>query len=117
MRLPEDHTEDISGEYRLFPVRDECWCVSSKSQPLYELTLDEQPLEAFEPMCRYHQSSPESIFSKGLICTRATAGGRITLSRDRLIVVEDGRRTETLGANVAAVLEQHFGISDWVPTC
>jgi len=112
MRLPEDHTEDISGEYRLYPVRDEYWCLSSKVQPLYEMTLAEQPLEAFEPMCRYHQSSPESVFSKGLICTRATASGRITLSRDRLIIVEDGRRTESLGANVSAVLEQHFGISD-----
>ena len=112
MRLPEDHTEDVSGEYRLYPVRDQYWCVSSKSQPLYELTLTEQPLEAFEPMCRYHQSSPESVFSKGLICTRATASGRITLSRDRLIIMEDRRRTESLGVNVRAVLEQHFGISD-----
>jgi N-hydroxyarylamine O-acetyltransferase len=112
MRLPEDHAEDISGEYRLCPVSDEYWRLSSKSQPLYEMTLAAQPLEAFEPMCRYHQSSPESVFSKGLICTRATAGGRITLSRERLIVMEDGRRSETHCADVSAALEQHFGISD-----
>jgi len=111
MRLPEDHAEDISGEYRLYPVRDAYWRLSSQSQPLYEMTLAAQPLEAFEPMCRYHQSSPESVFSKGLICTRATASGRITLSRERLIIMEDGRRTETHCANVSAALEQHFGIS------
>lgn len=112
LRLPQDHAEDISGEYRLCPVRDEAWRLSSKSQPLYEMTLAAQPLEAFESMCGYHQSSPESVFSKGLICTRATASGRITLSRERLIVMENGRRTERHCANVPAVLEQHFGISD-----
>jgi N-hydroxyarylamine O-acetyltransferase len=170
MRLPEDHAADISGEYRLYPVRgehavrdvlhpvrneppvldelhpardehavreelhpardehavreelhpardvppvpNEYWRLSSKSYPLYEMTLAAQPLEAFEPMCRYHQSSPESVFSKGLICTRATASGRITLSRERLIIVEDGRRTETHCADVPAALELHFGIRD-----
>lgn len=79
---------------------------------LVDVTLAEQPLEAFASMCRYHQSSPESIFSKGLICTRATETGRITLSRDRLIIMDDGWRTETITTNVSAVLNEHFGISD-----
>jgi N-hydroxyarylamine O-acetyltransferase len=112
MRLPEDRTQDISGEYRLAPVRDGRSCLSSGSQPLYEMTLAGQPLQAFESMCRYHQSSPESVFSKGLICTRATETGRISLSRNRLIIVDGRRRTETLVTDVPAVLHEHFGISD-----
>jgi arylamine N-acetyltransferase len=75
-------------------------------------TLAEQPLQAFASMCRYHQCSPESVFSKGLICTRATETGRITLSRNRLIIIDAGRRTETLATNASAVLNDHFGISD-----
>ncbi|MDB6082378.1 MAG: nhoA [Gammaproteobacteria bacterium] len=111
MRLPQDQARDVSGEYSLAAVREGYLCLSSKSQPLYEMTLDEQPLQAFAPMCRYHQNSPESVFSTGLICTRATGTGRITLSRDRLIIVDGERRTETLTTNVSAALNEHFGIS------
>jgi len=112
LRLPRDECVDISGEYSLAPVRDGFLCLSSTSKPLYEMTLAPQPLDAFAPMCRYHQTSPESIFSTGLICTRATDTGRITLSRDRLIIVDGGRRTETVITNTAAVLSEYFGIAE-----
>jgi N-hydroxyarylamine O-acetyltransferase len=112
LRLPEDQAQDISGDYLLSPVRDGCLCLWSGSLPLYEMTLTGQPLQAFASMCRYHQSSPESLFSKGLICTRATDSGRITLSRDRLVIVDGGQRTEILTASVPAVLNEHFGIRD-----
>jgi N-hydroxyarylamine O-acetyltransferase len=112
LRLPQDEVRDISGVYRLAPVRDGYLSLASTVQPLYEMTLEPQPLEAFAPMCRYHQTSPESIFSKGLICTRATDSGRITLSRDRLITVEGGRRTETVTSDPTAVLSEYFGITE-----
>jgi N-hydroxyarylamine O-acetyltransferase len=102
---------DISGAYALAPGRDGFLRLSSTSKPLYEMTLTPQPLEAFAPMCRFHQTSPESIFSKGLICTRATATGRITLSRDRLTVIDAGVRTDTLTNDMPAVLSEYFGIT------
>jgi len=111
MRLPRDEMRDVSGEYRLAPVRDGYWCLSS-TKPLYEMTLTPQPLEAFAPMCRYHQTSPESIFSKGLICTRATDTGRITLARDRLTIIDGARRVDTLRSDTAAVLSEYFGIAE-----
>lgn len=110
MRLPRDRTQDLSGDYTLAPVRDGYWRLSS-TKPLYEMTLTPQPLEAFEPMCRYHQTSAESIFSKGLICTRATETGRITLARDRLTIIDGGRRTDTITTDVAAALREYFGIT------
>jgi len=113
MRLPEDRTRDISGEYQLAPVEGGRLCLRSASQPLYEMTLSAQPLEAFAAMCLYHQTSPESIFSKGLICTRATATGRVTLSRERLTLIENGRCTETLISDADAVLNEHFGIRNF----
>jgi arylamine N-acetyltransferase len=86
-------------------------------RPLYEMTLEAQPLSAFVPMYRYHQTSAESIFAKGLICTRATLRGRITLSRDRLSSVEQGSRSETVRSDRDAVLEQYFGIASEAVTC
>jgi N-hydroxyarylamine O-acetyltransferase len=112
MRLPEDTLTDISGTYSLAPTSDQLWRLSRAGRPLYVMALKDQPLSAFELMYRYHKSSPESVFSKGLICTKATPSGRVTLSRDRLIIVAGGQRTETLISDRAQVLKEHFDILD-----
>jgi N-hydroxyarylamine O-acetyltransferase len=112
MRLPQDTLDDISGTYSLTQIAAGTCVLKRAGRPLYEMFLKEHPLSAFESMYRYHQTSPESIFSKGLICTRATPAGRITLSRDRLIVVDGGERSEIQISNRARVLEEHFGIID-----
>jgi len=111
LRLPDDTVTDISGSYALTQASDERWVLSRADRPLYEMTLDERPLSAFVPMHRHHQSSPDSMFTKGLICTRATESGRITLSRDRLIIVNGGDRTERVAADRDRALEQYFGIT------
>lgn len=41
-------------------------------------------LVEFEPMCHYHQRSPDSPFTQGRLCTLATRRGRITLANDQL---------------------------------
>jgi N-hydroxyarylamine O-acetyltransferase len=110
MRLPQDTLSDISGTYSLTQTAAHTWLLARSGRPLYEMLLNDQPLSAFEPMYRYHQTSPESIFAKGLICTKATPSGRITLSRDRLIVVDGAERTEIHISNRARVLSEHFGI-------
>jgi N-hydroxyarylamine O-acetyltransferase len=110
MRLPEDTLTDISGTYSLTPTSDRVWLLSRLERPLYEMTLEDRPLSAFEAMYRYHQTSPDSVFSKGLICTKATPSGRITLSRDRLIVVDGDKRTEIKVSDRARVLEEYFDL-------
>lgn len=117
LRLPADALEDVSGRYALAQVADTVWSLSRQDRPLYEMTLDPQPLAAFEPMYRHHQTSPASVFAKGLVCTRATAGGRVTLSRDRLILVEDAVRSETCVNDRDCVLERYFGIVNEGVTC
>lgn len=70
-------------------------------------------LADFIPMCRYQESSPDSIFTQRRICTRATPAGRLTLSDNRLIVTEGQERTERVLAGQAeyeAVLREEFGI-------
>jgi N-hydroxyarylamine O-acetyltransferase len=117
MRLPEDALTDISGRYTLAQASDDVWLLSRSDRPLYEMTLEAQPLPVFVPMYRYHQTSPDSLFAKGLICTRPTASGRVTLSRDRLTIVDGARRTETVSPDRDQALEQYFGIVKEGLTC
>lgn len=82
--------------------------------PLYRLDPAPRRLEEFASMSAYHESSPESPFTRRRVCTLATAWGRLTLS-DRALVrtTLDGQRAEeALGdeAAWAAALRAHFGI-------
>jgi N-hydroxyarylamine O-acetyltransferase len=60
----------------------------------YRFTLEPRKLADFEPMCEYHQTSPESHFTQRGVCTLATENGRITLSDQKLITTEAGERQE-----------------------
>lgn len=85
-------------------------------KPQYRFKLQPYEYRDYEEMCRYHQTSPESHFTRKRVCTLATALGRITLSDLRLIktVGEAGEREERLLAGeeeCAAVLREQFGIS------
>jgi N-hydroxyarylamine O-acetyltransferase len=70
-------------------------------------------LGSYRAMCRYHQTSPRSPFTQRRVCSLATPTGRVTLRDDRLIVTDDGRRTEHPIDGEAAwrrALEEHFGV-------
>lgn len=116
MRLPDGSHSDLSGDYEL--EGDDAGGLLRRVgggavRPLYRFTRTPQPLAAFEAMCRYHQTSPDSIFTQGLICSMATREGRISLAKDRLIVAERGvRREEALPDPVARnqALADHFGV-------
>jgi N-hydroxyarylamine O-acetyltransferase len=78
----------------------------------YRFTLTPRRLAEFDEMCQYHQTSPASHFTQKRICSRATKNGRVTLSENRLIVSESGRRVDrpVLKEAYRAILEQEFGI-------
>jgi N-hydroxyarylamine O-acetyltransferase len=83
-------------------------------EPQYRFTLRPHEYPDYAEMCRYHQTSPASHFTRGRICSRATPEGRITLSEMRLIETDAGgaRRERTLRdeAEYAAALREHFGV-------
>lgn len=115
--LPAGETQDVSGAYGLNPDGDALVLKRragvGKAQPLYRFTLATRSLDAFAPMCRYHQTSEHSIFTRGPICTIATPGGRITLGRDRLVIIDGGVRRESPATDPAQrtrLLLEHFGI-------
>jgi N-hydroxyarylamine O-acetyltransferase len=50
--------------------------------------------EAYESACLYHQTSPNSSFTRGSIISRATPEGRVSLEDGRLILTQNGERSE-----------------------
>lgn len=80
----------------------------------YHFTLEARQLNDFEEMCVYHQTSPDSIFTKKRLISRATPDGRITLSGNTLIHTKCKERNETvLNDNaLTSVLSRHFDIED-----
>lgn len=79
----------------------------------YRFSLTPHALADFAGMCHYHQTSPDSHFTWNRVCSRLTPNGRISLTSERLIVTEHGRRTETEIAGEVAfadALRRHFGI-------
>jgi N-hydroxyarylamine O-acetyltransferase len=81
--------------------------------PIYKFTLEPHSLAEYDAMSTYHQTSPDSWFTKRRVCTRATTQGRITLSDMKLIVDDRGARTESvLGSEeeYRAALARYFDI-------
>ena len=68
---------------------------------------------AFADMCRFHQTSPDSLFTRSRLVTRAQVDGRLTLVGMRLITAEDGAtRERELGSEeeYRACLRERFEI-------
>jgi N-hydroxyarylamine O-acetyltransferase len=79
----------------------------------FDLESHRFPVE-YEAGCLYHQTSPRSSFTRGSIISRATAHGRVSLEDKRLILTENGLRTEHLVPNreeYDALLQEYFGIA------
>jgi N-hydroxyarylamine O-acetyltransferase len=78
----------------------------------YRFTLQPRQLPEFNGMCRYHQTSPASHFTRQRVCSRAIDDGRITLSEKRLIITGPDQRRErpVLECEYRAILEKHFGV-------
>lgn len=82
-------------------------------KPQYRFTLEPHEYSDYAAMCHYHQTSPQSHFTRARVCTRATPNGRITLSEFRLITTTKGERRERLLDGEKAyqlVLRDQFGI-------
>jgi N-hydroxyarylamine O-acetyltransferase len=68
----------------------------------------------YEAACLYHQTSPQSSFTRGSIISRATPDGRVSLEDGRLILTRDGKRSEHRIADkeeYRILLRQYFDIT------
>ena len=118
--LDERGTQHQAGRaYRI--VADGEWLVvqllgkenASEWKRQYRFKLRGHQYPDYAEMCEYHQTSPNSHFTKARICSRLTPRGRITLSDMRFITTEDGNRNERSLENQSErdeVLRKDFGI-------
>jgi len=63
-------------------------------EPQYMFSLRPRKLEDFARRSRYQETSPNSHFKKGRLCTLLTRNGRVTLTDTKLIVTRGRRRSE-----------------------
>jgi N-hydroxyarylamine O-acetyltransferase len=79
----------------------------------YRFTTAPRLLADYRGGCEHHQKSPDSAFTQNILATRALEDGRVTVTRDRLILRRGKSRTETPVADETAWLEalhRHLGI-------
>jgi len=100
LRLEPSIEQPQNGRiFRLTPIEgafDLEVMVEGKWRKEYAFALVPRELSEFAGMCRYHQTSPESHFTRQRICSLATPEGRITLSDEKLIETRGGSRQERL---------------------
>jgi N-hydroxyarylamine O-acetyltransferase len=118
----EEHGEQMQGlrAYKLEHITDPNGYVtwqrnydgSWERQYFFDLQPHKFP-EEYEPACLYHQTSPQSSFTRGRIISKATSNGRISLEDGRLIITTHGQRIERPVANsdeYHELLKEHFGV-------
>ena len=87
--------------------------VEDSGHLVYAFDLTPHALADFAPGCEYHQTSPDSHFTRGRVVSRLLPSGRITLREDRLITTDlEGAKTQTaVGDDWRRLLAEHFGIA------
>jgi N-hydroxyarylamine O-acetyltransferase len=109
-----DDQRDTGGTFRLVDARDGELDLLANGTPVYQLAPS--PTRAFDEFadaCRWHQTSADSIFTQGTVCTRRTEHGRVTLAGTTLIETVDGVRAEVVIDDVEeirATYAARFGI-------
>lgn len=105
--------------YRLEPFREgyQLWQRGYQGeverQYFFDLVPHRFPAE-YEATCEYHQTSPQSIFTRKRIISRLTEDGRVSLDSGRLILTKNGQRSERPFKNedeFHALLKQYFDIT------
>ena len=104
--------------FRLDRERAEKWVLmqcdtEAEWQAQYRFDLTPHAYPDYQPMCAFHQTSPDSHFTQRRICSRMTEEGRVTLSGMRLITTTLGERVERELADereYADMLKLHFGV-------
>jgi N-hydroxyarylamine O-acetyltransferase len=111
-RTPQVET---GGVFELVDAEDEDGWIDMirDGQPEYRFSRAAHALADYAGGCTFHQSSPESPFTRGTVCTIRTPLGRTTLAGTRLIETEGtGRRERDVElGEFGRLLRERFAIS------
>lgn len=108
---------DENGIFRIAKFDDEYFLVEKKDGDIWKheyIFKDKaRELSEFEKMCKFHQTSPDSHFTRGKVCSLMTESGRKTLTDKKFIETKDGKKTEhAINSNEEFLenLKREFGI-------
>ncbi|HMF58200.1 MAG TPA: arylamine N-acetyltransferase [Pyrinomonadaceae bacterium] len=118
--LLDERGEQVQGRHAYRIIPDDTHLILMRRddgdewKAQYRFNLKSHNYADYAGMCRYHQTSPQSHFTRARICSRATDEGRVTLSEMRFIrTSEEGGRKEralTSQEEYEEILREHFGI-------
>lgn len=111
--------QDDRGQYTFQAHRDDWIRVEevrkNETLPQYIFQPRSRRLSEFESMCHFHQTSPESHFTKKRLISLPTVGGRMTLSGNLFKVKDQHGETEHILPDSTAyqqALTEHFGFPE-----
>jgi N-hydroxyarylamine O-acetyltransferase len=89
---------DKNGTFLIRKFDDDYFEVVKKHgdnwQSEYIFTTKSRKLSEFTEMCNFHQTSPESHFTRKKLCSILTENGRKTLTDNKFIETINGEKTE-----------------------
>ncbi len=114
------HCQRTGVDYRISALDDPDlqWSIEWRAEgetwrSLYDLDLRPRRIGDYEHRSHFNQTSPESHFTRGIVCSRPLPEGRVTVTGDQLIRTLHGHRTESPIDGLPQLLEtlqQWFGI-------
>ena len=115
--VPDIEQQDEAGVFMIRQLADEYFEVVKKAGDEWKSEYAFKPygrdLSEFAGMCEFQQTSPESHFTRGKVCSILTKDGRKTLTDKAFIVTAGEERTETPVASnedFNMLLKREFGI-------
>jgi N-hydroxyarylamine O-acetyltransferase len=91
--------QDENGTFLIRKYDEEYFEVAKKSggewRSEYIFKDSARDLSEFAAMCEFHQTSPESHFTRGRVCSLMTENGRKTLTDKKFIETKNGVKDET----------------------
>jgi len=118
IELGDEPVEQLGCQYKVTSNGDKQVLFRKKDDgkwlPQYTFSLTPQKIEAFQQMCEFQQTSPESTFTKKSVCSIATLSGRLTISNGNFIETNHGIRSDKLiksCKHYRQILQQYFRMS------
>jgi N-hydroxyarylamine O-acetyltransferase len=105
--------DDPAATFLLADTGDGDVDVLKDGQPQYRLERRGRALADFAPTCWWQQTSPQSHFTQGTICSRLTADGRVSIAGRTLIRTSGRTRTERAldtDDELLAAYQDEFGV-------
>jgi N-hydroxyarylamine O-acetyltransferase len=105
--------DDTAGSFELREAAGGALDLICDGAQQYRIVGMPRALTDFQDGCTFHQTSPDSGFTRGTVCSIRTATGRVTLSGTVLIeTTADERREQGLSSDeFGRALREHFGVA------